>query len=237
MLDKDFDKLFQERFESFETEPSADLWNKIENQIDGKKAKKSFFTLWQAAASIAIIICAGLWFYQPKKVIMLQGKPDTMVRLQKPAVNRNSPVEKPVLAEKLPQKENKKPSNASVSVAVLKHNSRVKIDHPVKKNSTEVSVLVMAEPALPEIREVDKPVTDNSTGLDLVAKNTEITEVETTEKEIPKRKMKNIGSLVNFVVSKVDHRKDKIIEFKEGEEGPEISGINLGILKLKSRNK
>ena len=50
-------------------------------------------------------------------------------------------------------------------------------------------------------------------------------------------RIKGVGGLVNFVIAQVDKREDKIIEFREGEEGTELSGINLGPIKLKSRNK
>jgi hypothetical protein len=52
-----------------------------------------------------------------------------------------------------------------------------------------------------------------------------------------KPRIKSIGGLVNFVIAQVDKREDKIIEFRDGEEGSEVSGINLGPLKFKNRNK
>ena len=55
--------------------------------------------------------------------------------------------------------------------------------------------------------------------------------------DIPKQKIKSVGSLINFVISRVDKREDKIIEFKDGKEGSAVSVINLGLIKFKSRNK
>ena len=49
------------------------------------------------------------------------------------------------------------------------------------------------------------------------------------------RKIRSIGSLVNFVIAKVDKREDKLIEFKDSDEGSEVSGINLGLVKIKSK--
>jgi len=40
---------------------------------------------------------------------------------------------------------------------------------------------------------------------------------------------------VNFVIAQVDKREDKLIEFTESDEGTEVSGINLGLLKIKSK--
>ena len=49
------------------------------------------------------------------------------------------------------------------------------------------------------------------------------------------RKIRSIGSLVNFVIAKVDKREDKLIEFKDSDEGSEVSGINLGLVKIKGK--
>jgi hypothetical protein len=49
------------------------------------------------------------------------------------------------------------------------------------------------------------------------------------------RKIKGVGGLVNFVIAQVDKREDKLIEFTESDEGTEVSGINLGLLKIKSK--
>jgi hypothetical protein len=49
------------------------------------------------------------------------------------------------------------------------------------------------------------------------------------------KRVKGIGGLVNFVIAQVDKREDKLIEFTESDEGTEISGINLGLLKIKSK--
>jgi hypothetical protein len=49
------------------------------------------------------------------------------------------------------------------------------------------------------------------------------------------RKVKGVGGLVNFVIAQVDKREDKLIEFTESDEGTEVSGINLGLLKIKSK--
>jgi len=61
-------------------------------------------------------------------------------------------------------------------------------------------------------------------------------EVNSDETELRgQRKIRSIGSLVNFVIAKVDKREDKLIEFKDSGEGSEVSGINLGLVKIKSR--
>src|SRR5690606_19880673 len=50
-------------------------------------------------------------------------------------------------------------------------------------------------------------------------------------------KIKTVGDLVNFVVSKVDKRKNKIIEFSKEDDGEVISGFNLGVVQYQTQNK
>jgi hypothetical protein len=49
------------------------------------------------------------------------------------------------------------------------------------------------------------------------------------------KKINSVGSFVNFVVSKVDKRKNKIIEFEDGDEGTMVSSVNLLLLKYKAK--
>ena len=49
-----------------------------------------------------------------------------------------------------------------------------------------------------------------------------------------KHGIRNFGDIVNLVVAKVDKRKDKVIEFSDDDEdGSSITGINLGVIKVK----
>ncbi|HEY0175790.1 MAG TPA: hypothetical protein VGC08_05390 [Pedobacter sp.] len=63
--DKEFDQLFRDRFEGAETEPSANLWENIETQLENKP-KRVFSVYWIAAALCAAALTAGLLFRQPE---------------------------------------------------------------------------------------------------------------------------------------------------------------------------
>jgi hypothetical protein len=53
-----------------------------------------------------------------------------------------------------------------------------------------------------------------------------------------KLKIKSVGDLVNFVVSKVDKREEKVIRVSKTDESDnEITGINLGIFKFRKAEK
>jgi hypothetical protein len=45
-----------------------------------------------------------------------------------------------------------------------------------------------------------------------------------------------VSSVVNFVIGKVDKRKDKLIEFEDNDEGTKVKSMNLILLKFKAKN-
>jgi hypothetical protein len=54
---------------------------------------------------------------------------------------------------------------------------------------------------------------------------------------VKKRRIRSLGDLINVVVSKVDKRKDKIIEFSNTDDDEAtITGVNLGIIKIKKQD-
>ena len=72
MPDKDFDNLFRDKFIEAEIEPSANLWAKIEEQLEPKR-KRTFPIYWMAAASIAVVFTAMMVFQKTDKI---QLRPD-----------------------------------------------------------------------------------------------------------------------------------------------------------------
>jgi hypothetical protein len=49
----------------------------------------------------------------------------------------------------------------------------------------------------------------------------------------PRHTIRSLGGLINAVVAKVDKRRDKIIEFTDEDDETNVTGINLGIVKIK----
>ena len=57
------------------------------------------------------------------------------------------------------------------------------------------------------------------------------------EESSTKHRARGLGRLVNFVVSQVDGRADKLIEVSEDPgEGLRITGLNIGLIKMKNKN-
>ena len=62
---------------------------------------------------------------------------------------------------------------------------------------------------------------------------TEVATVQPTQ-PVKKHKIRSLGDVFNVMISAVDKRKDKIIEFSNtDEDDATITGVNLGIIKVK----
>ena len=246
MQDKDFDQLMKERLEAFEIQPSASTWNKISAELDQKpKKKKLFASYWVAAASVVLLASAVLWLYKPVEVVKLHPEVQTPV-----AVNRESQLRENGPLNESPEKAETVPSGIRSSVPVRKlkfvasnkyyaaqrvRPERETPDQPASKEVADTKVLLAKKESVVPA-DVVKPLAitdDNATRL----ANADDEKAENSPEHESRHKIKSIGSLVNFVVAQVDKRENKIIEFKDGEEGSEVSGINIGPLKFKSRNK
>ena len=248
MQDKDFDQLFKERFEAFEVEPSDSLWQKITKELDSpvQKKKKTNTPYWMAAASVVLLTSAVLWLNKPAEVIKLQGKSQDKV-----AVNENRDTGKEV--KPVESKTIDEPARKAIIVAQTE-----KAEYLVSRKASKSKIKELNKTALPERVSPQAPTEDEvllatqqvtidvkkqekvpaNEGNEVVMAQIDESEVEDySEAEKTKPRIKSIGGLVNFVIAQVDKRDDKIIEFKDGEEGSAVSGINFGPLKFKSRNK
>jgi hypothetical protein len=259
--DKELDKLFQQRFEDLQVEPSNEVWEKISNSLDKKKpTEKTFPIFWMAAASIVVVLSAGLWFTRSDEKLIDQDRPVIVQEenrvIEQDAVsesfNNTSEEESvPVLISKsleikvandLPKAETilvnevvkvipeiKAPEEQSEEVIasnVIKRPIVIQPKQPVKvpgRYSGDQSALDLSQPDLSRAELSASISAQDRNSADEFNSNTK------------NRKVRGVGGLVNFVISQVDKREDKLIEFTESDEGTEVSGINLGLLKIKSK--
>jgi len=244
MQDKDFDQLFKHRFESFEVKPSDRLWENISGELDGRKKKKRAIpSIWMAAASVVILASAVLWLYKPVEVIRLQGKSDSQLAISdKPVVSEetetdseeaNRPNELPLSAQSVKRERTLVSRNADVrSVKASKRKETLpagKVD-PVQDGPMLATEMIEAN----ELPKTDILIKESPV---VLAQHDPVTDDPDIESEPSKQRIRSVGGLVNFVIAQVDKRDNKIIEFRDGDEGAAVSGINLGPLKFKSRNK
>ena len=239
MSDKEFDKIFKDGFDDFFVTPSTSLWSSIENELDNKKRNKRFPLFWMAAASVIVVFITGLYLFRPKQKIWLheENKISTVVKPEQKNINSkvaDSSYKKQEanLAGALNVKMRKAPESPE-------QNKEISIPEP-SQTETVISVeKVVAKVRTHENHAVNKvaivPIPDQQDVLiktilpDSVSQNNEVT--------ASRRRIKSVGDLVNFVVATVDQREDKVIEMSDNDEGSSITGINIGVLKIKSTNK
>ncbi|HEY0894959.1 MAG TPA: hypothetical protein VGE15_00270 [Sphingobacteriaceae bacterium] len=252
MSDKELDQLFQSRFDSFEAEPAASLWSSIESQLENKPGKRAGMPVfWMAAASVVVLLGAGLWLFRPEEKVYLKGETVLAKVHQQPA--EEIPAGTPAISTQ-PAAETEPAESNPVRKAV-----RVKKDEYLAAADTREK-----EPAVQAVPEnqvlfakAEEPVAENDPApiMALVAAeeapHSRRGEVHQTvlamlppeeeavgEKPLrERRKIRSVGDIVNFVVAKVDQRDDKLIEMAEDDEGTKISGINLGLFKIKSKKR
>lgn len=250
--DKELDKLFQQRFEEAEFRPSDDVWGKIAAKMDQKeKVKRSFPIFWMAAASVVVVLGAGLWFYRPVELIRLQGTEQKMVEntteskvtdlgTGAPVMDHVHPEIKGFDFSKLAASEEKAFNTPKEVTLPEKSADELSRQDVIASNNSRRNTLEVVQPKT-EVK-VPRYAGDQSqldvTQADMIA-NADVVKNELVPEpeQGASKRIRSVGSLVNFVISKVDRRDDKIIEFKDGDEGSEVSGINLGLIKLKSRIK
>jgi hypothetical protein len=247
MQDKEIDQLFRSEFENFEIEPSQQVWGNITDKLDANKRKKALFPYLSIAASILVIVAIGLYFIPQVKV-------NTKKPVQIAAVKNN--VEPKVIIA--PAKDNDLPKPSEKVIASVKKVNKAYKDDNIRKDKETKKVEIINQPTeqiaavVERNNEILKPtVPDVETPLSIKIPITDdvplITKPNALTVQIPqakviaaapakKHRINSLGDLINVVVSKVDKRKDKIIEFTNTEDDEStISGLNLGVIKIKKQ--
>lgn len=253
MQDNEFDQLFNSKLNDFEIEPSAEVWQKVNRELNGKKAKRSIMPYLSIAASVMVLASVSLWFFNQK-----QQKAQHPVKL----VKRVKPFK--------PQTDvNQSTARADISEEQLKQGivARVKIRTGSGSKRRQVTEQTPQETiiALPEAKDqkpepvlavvpVQKvpvlqpavPANDVPLSTGLLANNS-VEYIEkpidsgkdapATEKPLMKKRAHGLGGLINTIIAAVDKREDKLIEFTDAnnDEGSRVTGVNLGILKIKKQ--
>lgn len=252
MQDKEFDKLFSTKLDSYEVEPSKAVWQGISEELGGNKRRK-LIPFLSIAASIIILVAAG--------VLFITKKDNVVKRVKHEVVNNHPSKTIPVTVDKqLPVVE------ASKTILVAA-NTKGGIQY-ITKNETAITAYRQNIPALKQIAakapeqgvlaaasSSKSNVTQSSvidSGKMIAAAPTVQEQPEkavilasvTPDKEKPadnppvkKHRVRSFGDVLNVMIAAVDKRKDKIVEFSntDGDESS-ITGINLGIIKIKKEN-
>jgi len=252
MPDKEFDKLFHDKFMDAEIEPSADLWGNIADKLEPKK-KSGFPLMWVAAASVAVVASVML-FTQSDDKILLRPNATAMA-----SVNESNTTTVPVNAvvstqDEVVAEETAAPRATKYVQAVKRSVASVEAVNTDEQKNIFASVqpsetndhldikdgIKRGEVKPLEVIKQEKVITETQTNRMIAAvpmkeENTEyIDPVEDTDN---KKGIRNVGDLVNYVVDKVDKREKKLIKFNtDNDDNSSIIGLNIGFLKLNKKN-
>lgn len=254
MQDNQFDELFRSKLEGFEAEPSQGVWERIADHLGGKKSSISLFPFIGIAASILVLVAAGVLFIPQKvKVSSKNLAHNTIANSQTKNVTPIKNKTDETLA--VPRASNRPYAQTEVNKRSFHFNSR-NVSRETGSSETELTPVKAAEAVtlatLPQRHEIIMPVVPDETteltskqslketdtfGSKPVLLSAEVPVVKTPDMVPGKQKRHKIhsfGDLVNVVVAKVDKRRDKFIEFSDADDDQSnITGINLGVIKIK----
>jgi hypothetical protein len=200
---------------------------------------------------MAAVIGFGIWLADTKEPMRLSGTAEKVAMepkvvenkelIQKKVVNANIERVELAVAKKVVRAAQPKNEITTLnSEAVSKTSSSPKV--AVLASTPEAAVAVETKSGKNQQENYNTgPVSGKepsraSAVVMSMAADMEAQSAEEVEQPKRQRRIKSVGSLVNFVVSKVDKRNEKIIEFEDGDEGTKVSSLNLGLLKFKAKD-
>lgn len=249
--DKELDQLFRDKFEEGKVEPSANLWNAIEAQLE-TKPKRVFPVYWVAAASGLVALTVGLLFYSSDQragaKIVYHPQPANLRSIKA----KQQPAVQVIIDSSLAA------NRSQVTVSTLKNERKTTVHltpaattdalrgMDTKKNLGAMQPLASIH-HLPYTniqlvqQKVLVPEMDVSGPEKIVLANAGATPgvkdevINENDNQTESRGINNIGDLVNYVVDKVDKREEKFLQFKTEDDNSSLIAINIGIIKFNQK--
>lgn len=260
MQDKEFDDLFRSKLGDFEVQPSAEVWQNIDVELRGKK-KKSIYSILSIAASMLILLTAGILFI-PKKGVVKHNRPDINAVVKanssiiKPegntrSVNSSEKQQEQLATVAAPVKQKTKANQPKISTITPEQDELVNPSErkgiakpenqtlmastgtPMQNESIEQEPIELTEAISATVKK-----TEDNSAISLPAQPLQASsQPAKTKPAVKKHGIRNFGDIVNLVVAKVDKRKDKLIQFSDTDDDESvISAVHLGALKIKKDN-
>jgi len=254
MQDKEFDDLFRSKLDGFEAEPSANVWVNIASELSAGKRKKALLSYLSIAASIVVLVAAGLLFIPQKQNVngkhpVSTGIVATRGSLKTSPIKSNSaqssisikdikPVETLVARGVVPKKKHLTIIRDTSVRQVIAPGAAVRIDDKtelaaISTNRQDANKAVVPDTTTPLA--IKLHVNDTTPFITKPAISPQLSIAANQNAPVKaSHKIRNFGDLVNAVVAKVDKRKDKIIEFTHTDDNEStIAEVNLGIIKIR----
>lgn len=266
MHNKDIDQLFRSQLADIEATPSAGVWDNIAAGLNKPGHKRSMMPYLRIAATVIVVLGAGLWLMlkqvQPGAQVVKHPKlaanqPQEQSRQTTPG-NKHSGqvVAEPVgatttitaagVAEPVNQlaRLKKETSTKVITGTIVNHPAHA--DSSLSNATNQPQLATVTVPAKPEVQAVvpdaispaKAAVQEDNSFRTNAAANQPVQTLAAADTDKPKRHrgIHSLGDVVNIVVSKVDKRQDKLIEFTDTDDDEaEVTGINLGLFRVKKQ--
>lgn len=257
MQDKELDRLFQQKLDDLEIQPSAHVWQGINAELNTGRRKVILLPWLSAAAGVILLITAGILFI-PKQAVKHNDRPTEIVKTRQPVKQPVVVTVEPVVPP--PPAQNKVPANPVIApVNIIAHVNKAK----TKSNLTPSVQQPLTPAQLPVTAHTDEPLLANAPAADYPVVKAAAPDTTTrispklaiinndnaqpvmiakvpsqaapvTAKPVKKHRIRSLGDVFNVVIAAVDKRKDKVIEFSNtDEDDATITGLNLGFIKVK----
>lgn len=240
MPDKEFDQLFRDKFEDAEIEPSANLWAKIEEQLEPKK-KSVLPIYWMAAASVAVAITALLVFQKTDKIQLraddkFVSNVEAVEKVVLPAVAEDTKLETTTVSTV----NEPKSFVAKVAVKEVVEDKSINMQLAMQPTQDIERLPIKQQEVMPlSIVPIKETIVENPIVIAQVTpKDIETNVISETDNLSERKGIRNVGDLINFVVDKVDKRDKKFVKFNtDDDDNSSIVALNIGFLKLNKKNK
>ncbi|MDB5061522.1 MAG: hypothetical protein JWP67_1365 [Mucilaginibacter sp.] len=247
MQDKEIDQLFRSEFENFEIKPSQQVWGGINDRLDANRRKKALLPYLSIAASILVVVAIGLYFIPQVKV---NSKKPVQILAAKNNIEPKVIIA-PVKDNDLPKPSEKviasvKEVNKAYKGSNIRRDKEAKPSEVIDKPTEQIAAVIersneILKPTVPDVETPLSIKTQITDDMPIITKSNALVPQVPQAKIIAaapakKHRINSLGDLINVVVSKVDKRKDKVIEFTNTEDDEStISGLNLGLIKIKKQ--
>src|SRR5947209_8023399 len=114
MQDSEFDELFRSKLDNFETEPSNNVWQNINHELNAGRRKKILTPILSIAATVLVLIAAGVLFIPQKASVVDKRLPQTKIAQTTPVFDGQPAITKTAIANKS-TKGAEKTSNTSIN--------------------------------------------------------------------------------------------------------------------------
>lgn len=258
-----FDRQLRGKFEDFRPEVPAGLWDKIATRLDAQEKagvvpmvgkRRRLPAWWMAVAATLVAVCGvTYWYNRPVSVTYLQGGIVAEEGFAEPAaadtLQQDDPVPavEPLDVERLKRffaKKDRKPegNNSPQPPPAEKQTVEQHVETAVPQlaaNETVQSRTYIAEKAMVE---AELPVEELGSEKAILANVPDIQPLVALEEEetmlasaAQTKQAFGLSNILNYVVSTVDQREEKLVTFSNDDEGSLKLDFNFGLAKNKKK--